>query len=320
MGTDELRHYGIKGQKWGIRRFQNEDRTWTEAGKERYGVGGEHGAKQDSTSNSSNSTRKGFDKETAKTVAKVAIAAATVAGAAYLYSQNKGKIDSLVHTMGTKFPSEIADKTSSGEAFLKKTFGDAHQSLPSTKASNKAEKIAAGMRSKAEARTAKQMSRIESKIQMKKELAIAKKKAANELADDLKKDGLSDDEIKKVVRDFTMTPGDKIREAAIGVKKRAASSASKSISKVKSTASSSVSKAKRKVNSLKPEKKTGFAKAKSDAEKKLITAAAGVAIGKAANKYIDNKLYGDKRLAEKREQNRHEEEMYRIRRNSRRRR
>lgn len=34
---DELYHHGIKGQKWGRRRFQNEDMTWTEAGKERYG-------------------------------------------------------------------------------------------------------------------------------------------------------------------------------------------------------------------------------------------------------------------------------------------
>lgn len=40
MGRNEyLEHHGILGQKWGIRRFQNEDRTWTEAGKERYGNG-----------------------------------------------------------------------------------------------------------------------------------------------------------------------------------------------------------------------------------------------------------------------------------------
>lgn len=31
-----LAHFGIKGQKWGVRRFQNEDRTFTEAGKRRY--------------------------------------------------------------------------------------------------------------------------------------------------------------------------------------------------------------------------------------------------------------------------------------------
>lgn len=34
-----LVHHGIKGQKWGVRRFQNEDGTWTEEGKLRYGSG-----------------------------------------------------------------------------------------------------------------------------------------------------------------------------------------------------------------------------------------------------------------------------------------
>lgn len=34
-----LEHHGIKGQKWGIRRFQNDDGTLTEEGKKRYEVG-----------------------------------------------------------------------------------------------------------------------------------------------------------------------------------------------------------------------------------------------------------------------------------------
>ena len=33
--SDELEHHGIKGQKWGIRRYQNEDGTLTEDGKAR---------------------------------------------------------------------------------------------------------------------------------------------------------------------------------------------------------------------------------------------------------------------------------------------
>lgn len=32
---DELMHYGVKGQKWGVRRYQNEDGTLTDAGKKR---------------------------------------------------------------------------------------------------------------------------------------------------------------------------------------------------------------------------------------------------------------------------------------------
>lgn len=33
-----LVHHGIKGQKWGVRRFQNEDGSLTAAGRKRYDV------------------------------------------------------------------------------------------------------------------------------------------------------------------------------------------------------------------------------------------------------------------------------------------
>ena len=36
--SNELYHYGVKGQKWGIRRYQNPNGTLTEDGKIRYGV------------------------------------------------------------------------------------------------------------------------------------------------------------------------------------------------------------------------------------------------------------------------------------------
>lgn len=36
--SDYLQHFGIKGQKWGIRRFENPDGTLTAEGKKRYGV------------------------------------------------------------------------------------------------------------------------------------------------------------------------------------------------------------------------------------------------------------------------------------------
>lgn len=34
--SNELYHWGIKGQKWGVRRYQNADGTLTEKGKKRY--------------------------------------------------------------------------------------------------------------------------------------------------------------------------------------------------------------------------------------------------------------------------------------------
>ena len=36
--TDFIEHHGIKGQKWGVRRYQNEDGSLTPEGEERYGI------------------------------------------------------------------------------------------------------------------------------------------------------------------------------------------------------------------------------------------------------------------------------------------
>lgn len=37
MEKNELRHWGIKGMKWGVRRYQNKDGSLTPKGKKRYG-------------------------------------------------------------------------------------------------------------------------------------------------------------------------------------------------------------------------------------------------------------------------------------------
>lgn len=41
-----LIHYGIQGQKWGVRRFQNEDGSLTSEGREHYGYGSERDNKK----------------------------------------------------------------------------------------------------------------------------------------------------------------------------------------------------------------------------------------------------------------------------------
>lgn len=50
MDNNELQHHGVKGQKWGVRRFQNNDGSLTPEGKKRYndgdGGGGNNGGKK----------------------------------------------------------------------------------------------------------------------------------------------------------------------------------------------------------------------------------------------------------------------------------
>lgn len=60
-----LVHYGTKGQKWGIRNYQNEDGTYTEAGKERYFEGADANTirRQRITADKVNKIQNRFDRE-----------------------------------------------------------------------------------------------------------------------------------------------------------------------------------------------------------------------------------------------------------------
>lgn len=88
-----IAHFGVKGMKWGVRRYQNSNGSYTSAGKRRYGVG-------DGKSYSSVGRRGGGsaspDQKAARRakLKKAAIAvggAAALAGAGYLaYKHNKG--------------------------------------------------------------------------------------------------------------------------------------------------------------------------------------------------------------------------------------
>ena len=57
--TSELYHWGIKGMKWGVRRYQNKDGTLTPAGKKRYADdGGSDNAQKQTQSSSPAKTRR----------------------------------------------------------------------------------------------------------------------------------------------------------------------------------------------------------------------------------------------------------------------
>ena len=85
----DLKHYGLKGMHWGTRRWQNPDGTFNAAGYQRYfgrGTGEDYHPVGRSSSGRkstgiSEGSRKSFDREKAKKIAKgVAIGAAVVGG------------------------------------------------------------------------------------------------------------------------------------------------------------------------------------------------------------------------------------------------
>ena len=109
VSSQELYHHGIKGQKWGRRRFQNEDGSLTPAGKERYDDDGPNNPSRPKHRDKliAKYQSEGLSKENAqymadrriKTEKIVAGAAAITVVAATAYVANKhlkGRIDKVI--------------------------------------------------------------------------------------------------------------------------------------------------------------------------------------------------------------------------------
>lgn len=115
-----LAHHGILGQRWGVRRFQNKDGTYTSAGKKRYG---------DRDSNK----EKFWTDDRKKLAKRIAIGTAAVAGIAlasygtYKLYQN-GKLDPLIDKFRSK--GENKAKELAGEIV---EFKDATEQKPAIK-------------------------------------------------------------------------------------------------------------------------------------------------------------------------------------------
>ena len=103
---DELVHYGIKGQKWGVRRYQNKDGSLTPAGKKRYDESDEEREEREKK------------EKTKKTKAKVATAAVATAAVATTAAMNKDKIKKGMDFINANKPSKGEKKEATADLKL----------------------------------------------------------------------------------------------------------------------------------------------------------------------------------------------------------
>lgn len=155
ISESELYHHGIKGQKWGVRRYQNADGTLTAAGKKR--------KKQTSSEDIS----KMSTDELRKKVRRL---------------NNEQRYMDL-----TKSKSSVASKVADGMDRTAKAGGDMNKIYKSTKGEKDPYSKLAGQGIDAVGRTAKVTRKIDSTIRDKKDAKTARKKLENMNDDDLAK-------------------------------------------------------------------------------------------------------------------------------------
>lgn len=103
---EELYHHGVKGQKWGVRRYQNKDGSLTAAGRKRQAKQ-EYNAERKAAKAKYQSTKRDIsgsdperNKKIARRVATAAIMTATVATAAALYAKNPEAANAVLSKVG----------------------------------------------------------------------------------------------------------------------------------------------------------------------------------------------------------------------------
>ena len=86
--SNELRHHGVKGMRWGVRRYQNKDGSLTPAGKKRYGDNPDDAETQAKTH------------KTAKRVATALLMTATATAAVAYYRKNPETVKAVLSKVG----------------------------------------------------------------------------------------------------------------------------------------------------------------------------------------------------------------------------
>lgn len=114
MNNELMYHHGIKGMKWGVRRYQNKDGSLTAAGKKR---------KETDQSSADNSERN-------KKIARVGIATATVAAAAIYVHKNPEAVGKVISKFrGVKMSDISQAAIDKGKAYVQNAFKGAKEGV-----------------------------------------------------------------------------------------------------------------------------------------------------------------------------------------------
>lgn len=124
ISQNELYHHGIKGMKWGVRRFQNEDGSLTSAGKKRYDDDSTGSDKRLSSNSDSKTPRKGLIQKRKDKLTEHYISKGYGPEAAKTMAEQRMRTEAVLAVVGTVAVTAVAIKVARriGQDYVDQTF------------------------------------------------------------------------------------------------------------------------------------------------------------------------------------------------------
>lgn len=124
ISQNELYHHGIKGMKWGVRRFQNEDGSLTSAGKKRYDDDSTGSDKRLSSNSDSKTPRKGLIQKRKDKLTERYISKGYGPEAAKTMAEQRMRTEAVLAVVGTVAVTAVAIKVARriGQDYVDQTF------------------------------------------------------------------------------------------------------------------------------------------------------------------------------------------------------
>lgn len=124
ISQNELYHHGIKGMKWGVRRYQNEDGSLTAAGKKRYDDDSTGSDKRLSSNSDSKTPRKGLIQKRKDKLTERYISKGYGPEAAKTMAEQRMRTEAVLAVVGTVVVTAVAIKAARriGQDYVDQTF------------------------------------------------------------------------------------------------------------------------------------------------------------------------------------------------------